>query len=331
MRVRHAVVVVTGASSGIGRATALALARRGAVVVLASRSRDALEEVAVQCRSHGGEALAIPTDVTDAAAVGHLASRTVDRFGRLDVWINAAGVLAYAPFARLPLDDFRQLLDVNVMGTVHGARAALHHMRERDSGILVNVSAVSAIAPQPYGQAYAMSKAAVRALGSSLRQELWIDGSAGVSVCTVLPSATDTPLYEHAANYTGRASGEHSPGYPPARVAHAIVGLIGKPRREVVPGPSGWAVALAGKIAPGLTEAVTAVHFDRQYLSRTESADATSGNLFDPADGSGSVHGSRHTRRRSAVRRVIAAALVTGALAGTARLARRLTSSAGRL
>jgi short-subunit dehydrogenase len=327
MRIRHSVVVITGASSGIGRATALALAKRGAVTVLASRSHEALDEVARQCRAHGGEAISMPTDVTDAAAVRNVAARTVNRYGRIDVWINSAGVLAYGPFGTLPLEDFRQVLDVNVMGTVHGARAALPHMRDRGAGLLINMSSISAVAPQPYAHAYAMSKAAVRALGTSLRQELWIEGANGVEVCTILPAVIDTPIFEHAANYTGRATGAMAPVYAPERVAGAVLKLIRSPKREVIVGPSGRILAAGAQLAPTLTEAVVAVQFDRQQLSRTLAADETSGNLYEPADGSGATHGRFHGRRRTAVRRMLAAALVTGTLAGAARLARRARSS----
>ena len=138
MRVKGAVVVITGAAGGIGRATALRFARSGAHVVLAGRRAEALEEVAAECRARGVQALAVPTDITDAAAVDRLARRAVERFGRIDVWVNCASVGLFASVADSPLEDVRRLLDVNVMGYVHGARAALGQMRTQGSGVLVN-------------------------------------------------------------------------------------------------------------------------------------------------------------------------------------------------
>jgi short-subunit dehydrogenase len=322
MRIKHSVVVITGASSGIGRATALTLAKKRAVVVLAGRGEEALEEVSRQCHARGGEALAVPTDVTDAAAVVSLASRTVNRYGRLDAWINAAAVAAYGAFGDLPLDDFRRVLEVNIMGTVHGARAALPYMRDQDRGVLVNLSSVVGIVAQPYSSAYAMSKAAVRALSSSLRQELWIEGANGVDVCTVLPASIDTPIYAHAANYTGRAASAMHPVYSPERVAHEIVGLLHKPRREVIVGPVGRAVAWQSKLTPQLAEAVMAVRVERGQFSRTRPAVEGPGNLYEPAAGQGATHGEFHGRRRTAVRRALTAALVTGAVAAATRAVR---------
>ena len=309
MRVRGSVVVVTGASSGIGRATALAFARKGCAVVLAARRREALEEVARECERHrGAQALAVPTDVTDAASVDDLARRAVERFGRIDVWVNDAAVTVFGPF-----------LDVNVMGYVHGARAALGVMREQGWGTLVNVSSVVAALPQPYTHAYGMSKAAVRALGTSLRQELWLEGARRIKVCTVLPATIDTPLFEHAANYTGRKPVAMPPVYSPERVARAVVGLVRSPRREVVVGPAGREIVMQAKTAPGPAEKLMAFQTDRTHLSRRETGPDTPGNLHEPAPGEGAVHGGWHGRRRTAVRRLATAALLTGTALGVGR------------
>jgi short-subunit dehydrogenase len=322
MRVRDSVVVVTGAASGIGRATAIACAASGAAVVLAARRDAALQEVARECEATGGTALAVPTDVTVVEAVQELVRRAVERFGRIDVWVNCAAVTAFAPFQEIPLDDFRRILDVNIMGYVHGARAALPHLRDQDKGVLIDVSSIVAAVPQPYTHAYSMTKAAIRVLGASLRQELWLDGAKGVKVCTVLPATIDTPFFEHTANYTGRKAKAMPPVYSAERVARTIVNLIRVPRREVVVGPVGRSLVTQMKFAPGLTERQMALQVDRAHLYRTKPAPATDGNLFQPAPGPGSVSGGWHGKRRTALRRTASAALLTSGLVMARRWAR---------
>jgi short-subunit dehydrogenase len=323
MRVRDSVVVITGASSGIGRATALAFAGKGCAVVLAARREEALEAVAKECERHrGARALVVPTDVTDARAVNDLARRAQERFGRVDVWVNAAAVTVFGPFQEVPLEDFRRVLDVNVMGYVHGARAALRVMREQGRGTLVNVSSVVGVVSQPYTHAYGMSKYAVRALSASLRQELLLEKTKHIHVCTVLPATIDTPLFEHAANYTGRKPVAMPPVYSPERVARTVVDLVRVPRREVVVGPMGRSMVFESRVMPGMVERMMARQVDRTHLSRKESAPAGHGNLHVPVPGEGAVHGGWGGRRRTAMRRLTTATLLAGAVAGAARRAR---------
>lgn len=321
MRVKGCVAVVTGASSGIGRATALRLAREGADVVVAARRGWALESLAEECRRHGVRALPVVTDVTDAAAVDRLAQQAVASFGRIDVWVNLASVSVFGPLHATPVEDVRRVLDVNVMGYVHGARAALEQMRRQGSGVLVNVASVVGEVPQPYTAAYSMAKAAVRALSVSLRSELWLDGARDIDVVTVLPATYDTPFFQQAANYSGRRAQPLPPVYAPQRAARGVVGAVRRPRREVTVGPGGRLIRAQHRVAPALTETMMAVLVDRTHLSRTHAAPPTSGNLYAPSSDErlARVAGGWGGRRRTAVRTLAG----TGALAAGLALRRR--------
>ncbi|HEX8203942.1 MAG TPA: SDR family oxidoreductase [Isosphaeraceae bacterium] len=287
--IEESVVVITGASSGIGRATALAFARRGASVVLAARRAPALADVAAECEGLGARALAVPTDVTDEDAVQALARRALEAFGRIDVWVNNAGVTAMGFFEAIPPDVFRRVIETNLFGVVHGARAVLPHFRERASGVLINVASVNGKAAGPYASDYVASKFGVVGFSESLRQEAILRGD-DVHVCTVLPASIDTPLFQHAGNYAGRGIKPMKPVYDAEQVAETILGLVESPQREVFVGNAGRMMALMHGLVPGYFERRMAAKVDQDHFQNWP-ADLGRGNLFSPTGPDGIAGG----------------------------------------
>ncbi|MEG9247837.1 SDR family oxidoreductase [Arthrobacter sp. Soc17.1.1.1] len=312
MRIRNSVVVITGAASGIGRATALRFARRRTCLVLAGRRVEALESLVAECTALGSRAIAVPTDTSDHDAVQELASRAVEEFGRIDVWVNNAAVAAFSPFLEVPLRDFQRVIDVDLMGYVYGARAALAQMHDQGSGVLVNVSSILAVVPQPYNSAYSMAKAAVRALGVSLRSELMLEKKKHIHVSTVLPPTIDTPFFHHAANYTGRRVVAMPPVYPADQVARMILAVVEKPVREIAVGRIGRAMVRQHRLMPAQVEKSMAVQAELSQLSKKESAEDSTGNLYGPSldPANAAVAGGWSGRRRTAQRMVLGTALV---------------------
>jgi short-subunit dehydrogenase/CBS domain-containing protein len=283
-------VVITGASSGIGLATALAFAQRGDRLVLAARDETSLDEAAARCRAEGGEAISLPTDVGHEPMVEELARTALDAFGRIDVWINNAAVTAFGPFERIPADIFRQVIETDLIGAANGARAALPIFRRQGRGILINVGSMVSYVPQPYATPYVASKTAMRAFGECLRMELSLEGARDIHVCTVMPESVDTPLFQNAANFAGRAAKPMRPILTPEAVARAIVKLVESPRREVFVGNAGRAATLMHALAPGLFERTMARQVDRNHFQDRPSLPDT-GNVLIPAGEGAHVHG----------------------------------------
>ncbi|HET8601567.1 MAG TPA: SDR family oxidoreductase [Segeticoccus sp.] len=277
------VVVVTGASSGIARAAAVAFARRGSRVVVAARDAEALAEVVTECADAGGTALAVPTDVTDEAAVRELARRAHERFGRIDVWVNAAAVILYGEFQHTPSQAYRRVIETNLMGQVHGARAALPYFREHRRGVLVNMASVWGSVGSPYVSSYVVSKFGVRAFSESLQEELRMHPETrDVRVCTVLPQSVDTPIFRHAGNYTGHETKPVPPVVDPDRVVRAVLRSVDHPRRQRTVGVFGRALELGHAVAPvGFNRLVPSV-MNATALGRRSPADDGPGNLFAP-------------------------------------------------
>jgi short-subunit dehydrogenase len=314
---RDRVVVITGASSGIGRATALDFAKRGHSLVLASRRASALDELARECEALGASVISVPTDVADEQAVEVLGRAAEDRFGRIDVWVNVAGTSVFAPFAEVPLTDFRRVIDVNMYGVVHGARTALEMFTRQGRGVLINVSSILGEVPQPYTAAYCMSKAAVNALGVTLRSELALKRLKKIHVVTVMPATIDTPFFRHGANYTGRQAVAMPPVYSAELVARKIVAAVDRPRPEIVVGALGKALVRQHRRTPRPVEAQMSVQTEAMQFSATQSAPFTAGTLYstndDPDDAR--VTGGWHGKARNTRRNVLLAAAGVGILA----------------
>jgi short-subunit dehydrogenase len=297
------VVVVTGASSGIGRATALAFAREGAAVVVAARRREPLDILVDECRAIGAAAVAVPTDVTDERAVRELARRPLETFGRLDVWVNNAGVGAVGDFEAIPSEVFRRVVDVDFFGYVHGARAAVAHFRAQGAGVIVNVASMVGKMAMPYYTPYVAAKFAVVGFSETLREELL---GTGVDVVTIMPAAIDTPFFQHSANYTGRALKPPRPVYDPEQVAAAIVDATRRPRRERFVGGSARVMHALHLLAPALYERAARVMTDRGQF-RDVPALPTPGSTLTPMSEGSALRGgwgatpARRRRRRAAV------------------------------
>ncbi|MFC4175006.1 SDR family oxidoreductase [Microvirga sp. GCM10011540] len=282
------VVVITGASSGIGRATAHSFAARGARLVLAARRAQILREVVHECEKLGAEAIAVPTDVTDAEAVSNLAQAAMDAFGRIDVWVNNAGTGVFGPYTEARIELHRQVIEINLLGTMYGAAAVVPIFLRQGHGVLINNISMGGWAPTPFAAAYTASKFGLRGFTASLRQEL--KDHADIHVCAVFPSIIDTPGFVHGANVSGRALEPSGVVYPPEDVAEKIVGLVDWPRDEVAVGWPARAGQVAYALFPGPTEHIMGAAM-RRFLRHASPAPRTEGAVMRPVDRGATVSG----------------------------------------
>jgi NAD(P)-dependent dehydrogenase (short-subunit alcohol dehydrogenase family) len=317
------IVLITGASSGIGRAAARHFAEAGADLVLTARSADDLDQVAAECSRLGAVAMAIPTDVRAEDQVRALAQAAVDRFGRIDVWVNNAAVMAYGHFEDIPSEVFDGVIRTNLLGQVYGARAAIEQFRRQGEGVLVNLSSVWGRVTSPYVIPYVVSKHGIRAFSECLREGLAAtEGSDRIHVCTVLPESVDTPIFQHAANYTGRQAKPVSPVIDVDRTARAIVATVRRPRGEMSVGQVGHAVAIAVGLVPRrLFERVAPKLFEITALNGR--AEPSPGNVLEPEPWLNGVEGGWRSGTGTRAARVTAAITALGTTVAAAGLAAR--------
>jgi short-subunit dehydrogenase len=295
---RDQVIVITGASSGIGRETALEAARRGARLVLAARNQDALESVAFEAERLGGAALVVPTDVGDNRQVVDLGRQAVDRFGRIDTWVNNAAVSSYGTAEQTDVEDIRRVIDVNLLGHIQGMKAALPHLRAGGGGTIINVSSALGKRSVPLQAAYCAAKHGVVAFGEALRLELESEG-VDIHIVDVLPSSINTPLFEHAKSMLGVRPRPIAPIYEPSTVAEAILATAEQPVRQVFVGFAGRMLDLGQRISPWLLDRLLLGPARIIDSQKTDVIDDGRSNLFDAAGDAGRTAGQFGETSRS--------------------------------
>jgi NAD(P)-dependent dehydrogenase (short-subunit alcohol dehydrogenase family) len=322
------VVVITGATSGVGRAAAVAFAERGWRVALLARGADGLEAAAKDVEACGGTPLSIATDVSSADEVEAAAGEAEARLGPIDVWVNDAMTSVFSPFLWMEADEFRRVTEVTYLGAVHGTMSALRRMVPRDRGVIVQVGSALAHRSIPLQSAYCGAKHAVHGFTQSVRTELLHDRS-GVRITEVHLPAMNTPQFDHCRSRMSRRPQPVPPIYQPEVAARAIVWAAEHPRREVWVGGATAATVLANRLAPGLLDRYLArTGFDAQQTN--EPSEDSPGNLWAPLPGDPGAHGrfDRRAHARSVEtgvgrhRRLLLAGLAAAVAAGVVRLTR---------
>jgi short-subunit dehydrogenase len=307
-------IVITGASSGVGRATALEFAKYKTKLVLAARRSHTLNEVEAECRQMGSVAIAVTTDVTDTSEVAQLANIANNFGGSIDVWINNAGVLAAGPFEETPVEVHDQVINTNLHGYVHGAHAVLPYFKAQGYGLLINNISMGGWFPTPYAVGYSASKFGLRGFSEALRGELlpWPK----IRVCDLFPSFLDTPGIQHAANYTGRYLKPAPPVSDPQKVAKAIVSIVQCPQKSKTIGLPAYFLRAAHTFFPGISRFVTAKVINT-YFKTAESSPVTNGNVFEPVEYGASVYGGWNlpsSNKQKLLKTTLIAAVITSCL-----------------
>jgi short-subunit dehydrogenase len=309
------VIVITGASSGIGLATAFAAAKKGARLVLAARNEQALQDIAQEINEKGGEAIPVGADVGRQQDVERIADVALSHFGGFDTWVNNAGVSIFGRLLEVSDDDNRRMFDTNFWGLVYGSQIAAMHLRRR-GGAIINLGSVLSDVAIPMQGMYSASKHAVKGFTDALRIELEEEG-APVSVTLIKPSGINTPYPEHARNYTEHKLTLPPPVYEPAEVAQAILYAATHQKRDISVGGGSKFMSITNRLVPGLMDlASEELMTDQQLLD--EPARQWEGALHRPGEG-GRIHGRiKDTMPTSLYTRAVTHPVITGAVVAAA-------------
>ncbi|HEV2880825.1 MAG TPA: SDR family oxidoreductase [Pyrinomonadaceae bacterium] len=320
------VVVLTGASSGIGRATAIEFGRRGASVVLAARNEEALQGTAREVEAAGGRAHVVVTDVADASQVSRLAEEAALRFGRIDTWVNNAAVSEYGTVEEISLEEIERIVAVNLLGTIYGIKAALPHLRRAGGGAIVNVGSVLSDRAVPLQSTYCATKHAVKGFTEAVRMELEHEG-AGVHLTLVKPAVINTPYYNHARTRMRVEPRAMFPVYEPIVVAEAILHAATHPVRDIVAGDGGKVLSVLQRISPSLLDRLMLANGAAFKLQQKDEPPRPGDNLFTPMNEAGATTGeythrstnfspfTRHLEPYPNRKRLLVAAAALGAFA----------------
>lgn len=280
--IANQVVVIVGASSGIGREAALRFARQGAKVIVSARSESGLLSLTEEIRQLGGDAISVVADVSVFEQAQAIATQAIAAYGRIDTWVHAAATAVFSTFEHLTPEEFKRVIDVNLMGQVYGAMVALPHLKREGQGALIHISSMEGRRALPFQSAYSSSKHGLEGFLESLRVELQHEG-VPISVTSIKPSVINTPFYNKGKTKIGVKPTGILPYYQPSLVADAILHVAEHPTRDFIVGDVGKVLDVLQRASPGLVDALlVAVGFQLQKTDEKKTEDG-SNNLYEPA------------------------------------------------